>query len=137
MIFVDTGAWYALATASDPDHEVAKAFVESNAEPFLTTDYIIDELLTLFAVRGQKVNGIEWRHEVLAPGAMQLERVSDDDFTLALDIYERYQDKDWSFTDCTSYVVMQRLQIKQAFSFDHHFRQFGTVTVVPNEFGKS
>jgi predicted nucleic acid-binding protein len=59
MIFVDTGAWYALAIPSDPDHDQAKAFVASNSEPFLTTDYIVDELLTLFAVRGQKsLNGV-------------------------------------------------------------------------------
>ena len=46
-------------------------------------------------------------------------------------IFQQFRDKEWSFTDCTSYVAMQRLRIKSAFSFDHHFRQFGTVTVVP------
>ncbi|MEX2168111.1 MAG: PIN domain-containing protein [Pirellulales bacterium] len=131
MIFVDTGAWYALATTSDRDHARAKAFVASNIEPFLTTDYIVDELLTLFAVRGQKAKGIEWRNDVLDGGGTRFVRVGEDDFANAIGVYERYQDKDWSFTDCTSYVVMQQLQIREAFSFDHHFRQFGTVTVLP------
>jgi predicted nucleic acid-binding protein len=49
----------------------------------------------------------------------------------ATDVILRYTDKGWSFTDCTSFVVMQRLGIRRAFSFDDHFRQFGTVTVVP------
>lgn len=40
-------------------------------------------------------------------------------------------DKQWSFTDCTSRVVMERLGIQKVFAFDDHFRQFGTVTVVP------
>lgn len=97
----------------------------------MTSDYIVDELLTLFAVRGQKAKGIEWRTNVLDRDGARFVRVGEDDFSNALRVYERYQDKDWSFTDCTSYVVMQRLQIKQAFSFDQHYHQFGTVAVVP------
>ena len=46
-------------------------------------------------------------------------------------MFRDYADKDWSFTDCTSKVVIDSLGITTAFSFDQHFRQFGTVTVVP------
>lgn len=42
-----------------------------------------------------------------------------------------YGDKLWSFTDCVSLVVMRRLEVRQAFAFDEHFLQFGTVAVVP------
>ena len=49
----------------------------------------------------------------------------------AWDIFQKYADKEWSFTDCTSKVVMERLQISKAFAFDQHFRQFGNVVVVP------
>jgi predicted nucleic acid-binding protein len=132
MIFVDTGAWYALATASDPDHEAAKAFVASNGEPLFTSDYIVDELLTLFSVRGERAKGIEWRRDVLDRGGATLIRVTDGDFSAALGIYEKFHDKDWSFTDCTSYVIMERLGVGMAFSFDRHFHQFGTVAVVPS-----
>lgn len=131
MIFVDTGAWYALATPSDPDHEAAKTFLSAVTEPLLTSEYIVDELLTLFAVRGQKSKGVEWMHEVLDRGGTHLVKVGDDDFVKALQIYKQFTDKQWSFTDCTSYVLMQRLNVKKAFSFDQHFHQFGTVTVVP------
>jgi uncharacterized protein len=131
MIFVDTGAWYALAIASDPDHKAAKSFAASITEPLATPDYIVDELLTLFAVRGQKHKGIEWIQEVLRRGGADVLRVSDEDLENALQLYEKFNDKAWSFTDCTSYVVMQRLSVKPAFSFDHHYRQFGFVSVVP------
>ena len=53
------------------------------------------------------------------------------DVAVAWDVFRRFADKDWSFTDCTSYVVIARLGLTAAFSFDQHFRQFGTVTVVP------
>jgi uncharacterized protein len=46
-------------------------------------------------------------------------------------VFKTFSDKGWSFTDCTSRVLMERLGIAQAFAFDEHFRQFGTVTVVP------
>ena len=37
----------------------------------------------------------------------------------------------WSFTDCTSKVVIDHLGIRTAAAVDEHFRQFGGVTVVP------
>jgi predicted nucleic acid-binding protein len=132
MIFVDTGAWYALATASDPDHAAARTFIASNSETLVATDYVVDELLTLFGVRKEKAKGIEWRRDVLDRGGVNLIRIIEDDFSSALEIYEQFLDKAWSFTECTSYAVMKRLAIEKAFSFDRHFYQFGTVTVVPS-----
>ena len=49
----------------------------------------------------------------------------------AWEFYCRFRDKDWSFTDCTSKVVMESLDITTAFSFDQHFRQFSNIIVVP------
>lgn len=53
------------------------------------------------------------------------------DIAAAAELFRTYADKDWSFTDCTSKVVMESLGITTAFSFDRHFRQFGNITVVP------
>jgi predicted nucleic acid-binding protein len=131
MIFVDTGAWYALAIASDPDHNAAKSFVASINEPLVTSDYVVDELLTLFTRRGQKQRAVEWIQDVLRSGGTELFRVSDQDFESALQLFEKFHDKVWNFTDCTSFALLQRLEIKTAFSFDHHFHQFGIVNVVP------
>ena len=131
MIFVDTGAWFALSVASDADHARAKLFVDENQEPFLTSDYIVDELLTLFIVRRQKSKGIDWLRDVLSGGGVTLARIDGDDFENACQLYNRFADKSWSFTDCTSYAMMRRLSIAKAFSFDEHFHQFGTVQVLP------
>jgi predicted nucleic acid-binding protein len=60
-----------------------------------------------------------------------LEFLTRDDILTAWQVFLRFSDKDWSSTDCTSRVVMDRLQISTAFSFDHQFRQFGKVRVVP------
>jgi hypothetical protein len=52
------------------------------------------------------------------------------DVRRAWTVFHQYDDKKWSFVDCASYVVMQRLDIKRAFAFDDHFRQFGIGDVV-------
>jgi predicted nucleic acid-binding protein len=50
-VFVDTGAWFAYFVRRDPDHAAATAWVRQNRQPLVTTDYVIDELLTLTKIR--------------------------------------------------------------------------------------
>lgn len=47
-------------------------------------------------------------------------------------VFSTYMDKGWSFTDCVSYLVIQRRDMRTALAFDEHFRQFGIVTAVPD-----
>ena len=54
MIFTDTGAWFASVVPDDEDHEKAVAWLAQNREPLLTTDYIVDETLTLLSARAAK-----------------------------------------------------------------------------------
>ena len=131
MIFVDTSAWYALAEPGDPNSPAARSWLRTNTAALVTTDYILNELLTLLRARGKSHRGVTLGRKVLAGGAANMEWVGEADFRRAFEVFERFQDKEWSFTDCTSYVVMERLKVKKAFVFDHHFRQFGTVETVP------
>jgi uncharacterized protein len=52
-IFLDTGAWFASLVPSDPDHSAARGWFGRNAHPLITTDYVIDELLTLLKARNE------------------------------------------------------------------------------------
>ena len=56
---------------------------------------------------------------------MTLLHLSESDFDTGWDWFERYADKKFSFTDCTSFAVMKRLKVKTALSFDKHFTQAG------------
>lgn len=58
MIFVDTGAWYASVVPSDPDYSAASAWLATNTEPLLTTNYVIDETLTLLRARGERTRSL-------------------------------------------------------------------------------
>ena len=131
MIFVDTGAWFASVIAADPDHAAATAWLVQNQLPLVTTDFIVDETLTLLRVRGQNPKALALGGLLLAEQAASLHYLTPAEINEAWDIFCQYADKDWSFTDCTSKVLMDKLGIDTAFSFDQHFRQFGTVTVVP------
>lgn len=104
--------------------------MRSNREPLVASDYIYDELLTLFRARGHMDRAHDWANQV-RQGRCEIIRITESDILDATDVFFNYADKQWSFTDCTSRVLMQRLGIQRAFAFDEHFRQFGTVAVVP------
>lgn len=131
MIFVDTSAWYSSSSARDANHQDAKRFLASIRRRLVTTDYVVDETLTLFRARGENQHALTFGAEVIDGSFAEIITVNDQDFVDAWDVFQRFHDKAWSFTDCTSRVVMQRLGIQRAFAFDDHFRQFGSVTVVP------
>ncbi len=61
----------------------------------------------------------------------EVRRLTEADIRAAWEVFRKFEDKDWSFTDCASYAVMERLGINKAFAFDHHFKQFGSIVVVP------
>lgn len=50
-LFVDTGAWYAAMVRKDRDHEAAKQFLKDNTLPLITSDYVMDETVTLLLSR--------------------------------------------------------------------------------------
>ena len=131
MIFVDTGAWYASLVPADPDHAKAVQWLGENHSPLLTTDYVIDETLTLLRARGERKRALHLGTRFFNHYLAEIHKISTADLTLAWKTFEEFDDKNWSFTDCTSKVVMEQLGITVAFAFDHHFHQFGTIRVVP------
>lgn len=133
MIFVDTGAWFASVVPTDSDHAAASSWLSQNREPLLTTDYVIDETLTLLKARGEISRARMLGEQLFGGNLATVYYLSEVDIVLTWEIFQRFSDKEWSFTDCASRVVMEKLQIKSAFAFDRHFRQFGTIIVVPSE----
>jgi predicted nucleic acid-binding protein len=115
---------------SDLDHGAAAEFMRSNTDPLVSSDYIYDELLTLFRARGHIERAKDWVGQ-FQRNRCEIVRFTPEDLVRATEFFFNYDDKNWSFTDCTSLVVMERLGIQTAFSFDDHFRQFGIVIVVP------
>jgi hypothetical protein len=86
--------------------------------------------LTLFRARGERQRAIFTGKQLLEHRAAEIVWVRQSDFDEAWQVYRRFDDKGWSFVDC-SYAVIKRLSIKRAFAFDEHFRQFGDIEVYP------
>jgi predicted nucleic acid-binding protein len=135
VILVDTGAWFAAAVRNDPDHEAAMRWLERNREPLVTTDYILAETTTLLRMRDKTVRGhrlaVRVATSLLHGEAALLEKVNGEDLERALEVFRTYRDHLFSFVDCTSFVVMERLGISCAFAFDQHFNEYPAIRRVP------
>ena len=89
----------------------------------------LDEILTVLLVRGGKALSIEAGRKILEDARIDLLQIDTEIFDKAWLVYQSFKDKQWSFTDCTSYVLMKNLAIHTGASFDNHFDQFGFITV--------
>lgn len=99
--------------------------------PLITSDYEVNEVLTLLRSKRKPARALALGEQFFSSQGVQVVFLSPADIREAWNVFKRYADKKWSFTDCSSKVVMERLGISRAFAFDQYFRQFGTVQVVP------
>jgi hypothetical protein len=129
MIFVDTGAWYALMDATDPNHAAALAISRDVSRGKLgrlvTSDYVLAEAYTLCRFRGGIDSLRRLAAQVRESPNVRMLRVTETEYERALDLMLTREDKRWSFTDCTSFVLMESLAIRDAFAFDENFAQAG------------
>ena len=128
-ILVDTSAYFALVDRTDQHHAAAVGFVQSNDRPLVTTDLIIVETLNLVQARLGPSPAITLGKRLLAPTTIVL-KITDPDWAQAWRLFQRYRDKEFSFTDCTTFALTARLGVSTAFAFDIHFRQYGRLVVL-------
>jgi len=130
-VFVDTGAWYALFDKSDENHSAAVQFSLNAQKKLITSNHVLVETLNLTKSRLGNRASIDIGRKFLSQSIGCIVHVTEIDEMNAFEIFEQYYDKGFSFTDCTSFALMERLNLDTAFAFDKHFRQYGGFTVVP------
>ncbi len=134
-VFVDTSAWKAFYDEQDERHTEARAFMESVVSKKLpvrllvTSDYVMDETLTLVRFAHSHSKAVELANTILSSRATRLVFVGEELFNETLEMLVERKDKEWSFTDCTSFVLMKHLNLTTAFAFDPHFQQAGFHTL--------
>ncbi|MFH1029295.1 MAG: PIN domain-containing protein [Pseudomonadota bacterium] len=121
-IFVDTSAWYALVDSDDADHAAAVAFHTSNTTPLVTTNAVFSETITLIRYRIGHDTARIFGQKLKESSFVRIAVVTPADEERAWEIFIKYRDQNFSFTDCTSFAVMQRMKINAAFTFDRHFK---------------
>lgn len=126
--FIDTGAYYGILDTRDQHHSKAlkiwEKFEDSNWI-HITSNHILDELATLLARKISYSYSAMQLREIYADPDIYIERSTHADELRALTLFEKYADQKISFTDCISFAIMERLNIKQVFGFDQHFQYSG------------
>jgi predicted nucleic acid-binding protein len=127
-VFVDTGGWMACADGGDPAHATCRAARDGRLEgghTLITTDFVIDETLTLIRFRLGLGAAKAWWQQIDGSVRLRWERVENDRFERARHLFFQYRDKDLSFTDCTSIAIMRELKLTTVLTTDRHFQQMG------------
>ena len=125
MIFVDSSAWFAVYSQRDVNHDSAVKTLQALRQELVTSDFIIDETLTLLRVRDQHRHAVAFGRRLIEANAARVVTIGHADFLAAWKMFRGYQDKEWSFTDCTSFVVMKERRLRAALTGDRHFAQAG------------
>ena len=129
-LFVDTSAWVAFVNRADDSHRPVAAAIEEWAGRLVTSNYVLDETVTLARFRLGHEAAVSLGTELLHPDAVHLVRVTPEDEAASMRLFRDRPDQRFSFTDCTSFILMRRLGIEAALSLDADFLREG-FEVVP------
>ncbi|MFQ6074864.1 MAG: type II toxin-antitoxin system VapC family toxin [Candidatus Bathyarchaeia archaeon] len=135
-LFVDTSAFIALEDEDDENHEAAVEYrnkLRERRTPYralYTSNYITDETLTLLRIRcGHRV-AVTFGEVIRSSRVIRVLWITPTVEKDAWKIFKEHEDRDFSFTDCTSFALMEAEAIDTAFTFDRHFSQY-KLRIVP------
>lgn len=127
-VLIDTSGFYALLVNGDSKHGPARAAVEGMRESgtvACTSDYIVDETATLLKARGLGHLNRSFFDMLERTEALALCFVDEERFEQSRAYFLRHADHSYSFTDCTSFVLMRELGVRRALTKDGHFSEAG------------
>jgi len=126
--FADTSFWIALSRGRDQYHPRAVAwnqFVIRTRSIIVTTEAVLWEWLNALSDAATRGVAAEAYHRAHADARIEVVPFQAELIDSAVQLYRTRPDKDWSLTDCLSFVVMERRQMTEALTTDHHFGQAG------------
>ena len=123
--FADTAFFVALVSPKDEVHSAVARWVQENNRPIVTTGFILAELGNFLSHGQGRARFVQLWQMVRDGGAVTLHPSSDELLAAGFAVFRDRQDKEWSITDCTSFVLMQQLRLEDALTTDHHFEQAG------------
>ncbi len=134
-IFFDTGGIVAYLNKSDQFHEHALSAFEKlklikGGASLVTTDYVLDEVCSKFSKVNFRNKATEFIAWFRSNKSRKVVHIDERLFEQALQNYRTCADKEWSLTDCASFIVMKQEGIMQAFTTDKDFEQAGFIRLV-------
>lgn len=133
-IFVDTSGLYALVEKKDAHHAAARAIVEKllrAGRRLVVTDYIVAETVNLANARSGTRVAARVLDLIEQSAGIRVEWMGTVRFDATKAFFRKHADHDYSFTDCTSFVVMRELRLSHALTTDSHFSEAGFEALLP------
>ncbi|MDQ7064719.1 MAG: PIN domain-containing protein [candidate division KSB1 bacterium] len=130
--FVDTSGWVAFLHKKDLWHREVKAVIEAyirSEHVLVTSNFILDETITMLRKRIPLDTLIKFVENLARSSYCNFVEVDRELWNLAWGIFKQYRDKQFSFTDCTSFAIMREMGIDEAISLDRHFDQMGFMRI--------
>ena len=132
LIFLDSGGLIAYFVTKDAYHSRAVSAIRRTLRAggrFLTTNYVFDEVVTRVRRRGGYVASRRVGGEILKSKVITRIYVDQELEASAWDLYEKYHDHEFSFTDVVSFAVMDRAGLRDVLTFDDDFKRVGYAVV--------
>jgi predicted nucleic acid-binding protein len=133
-VFLDTSGLYALIDRKDVHHPAARTVVERllrAGRRLVATDYVLAETLNLANARSGSRVALRLLDLIEQSAGIRIEWIGTSRFDLTKAFFRKYAGHTYSFTDCTSFVVMRELKLSQALTTDRHFTQAGFESLLP------
>jgi len=124
-LFLDTGYLIALVNKRDNLHEAAATASIKYHGPFYTTQLILIELANSLCQPAQRPLALTIIEKMQTDPLTTIVELTPERFEKALLLYKKRSDKTWGMIDCLSFTVTDEFGVKQALTFDEHFRQAG------------
>ena len=124
-VFADAFYYLSLINTADASHERALALSRASRYLVVTTAWILTEVADALAAPGQREGFLALLGDLQADPDTAIVPPTQDLFEQGIRLYGQRLDKDWSLTDCISFVVMKQHGIAEALTGDRHFEQAG------------
>jgi uncharacterized protein len=127
-VFIDSGAWIALALSRDPLHGRARAqweLLKGAGAKLHTSVPVVIETFTFLHRNANLYVALAWREQIYRPSTVALLSCDLADLEQSWDYFQRADLHKLSAVDATSFAIMKRARIRIAYTFDHHFAAVG------------
>ena len=127
-VFVDTTALLAIVNRADYLHSAASKVhrqLSATGTPLVTTEWVLAEFLGGASRPPLRANAANIVTALRSSSRMTVIEATHVDWQRAFAFFVQHADKAWSFIDSSSMLVCRDRGIRQVFTYDHHFRQFG------------
>jgi uncharacterized protein len=124
-VFADTSYFLALFSEEDVHHSKAVLVSREQSRPMVLTEFVLLELGNSLCRGHARRVFVDLVAHLRSDPLYTVVPVSESLFESGLNLFAQRPDKEWSLTDCISFIVMQRLHLTEALTADHHFEQAG------------